>query len=146
MSFDNIGMGLINRNEMDLKNGLNLKNLYMTFMPLATMSPQPIGFNWGVDGSGNKQYFATATVYVYASETAKLSGKEPIETTNVSIPVDGAAVFGVLYESLKQQYPNYRDVPDADELPDVGVSFSVSNAYPGAAASTSHDLPMSSDA
>ena len=111
-------MGIINKDPMTMKSGLNLDNCYLSFTPGPRAMPSPISFSWITDSTGKRTYFAYAGVYVYASAEKKAAGNDPIEVNQVSIPVDEQAVFSVLYNSLKNQYPNFKNEPDDAENQD----------------------------
>ena len=111
-------MGITNLDDMLMKSGLNIKNCYLSFTPNPQSMPTAITFSWTNDGNNNKTYYAYASVYIFTSEAAKSEGKDPIEVNSVVIPVNEQAVFSVLYDSLKQQYPNYQNVPDQTENSD----------------------------
>lgn len=126
-------MGIINLDTMVLKSGLQLKDCYLSFTSGPHSMPVPINFSWSTDENGLKQYFAYASLYVFASPEKKYAGHEPIESSTVSIPVDGNAVFSVLFASLKNQYPNFENIPgdEADtSSPSGGQNTAASGSEP----------------
>lgn len=131
-------MGFENLDVMSLKNGLDLTNCYLTFTPGKTnLMPNPITMSWTSDSNGNKEYFATATLYVYADKNKKDTGAEPVETRQVCIPVDSSGVFAVLFESLKKQFPHFKEdsgpVPTTPSSPD-GNNTQATTAQPDSSA------------
>lgn len=100
-------MGIINHDSMALKSGLDLTGCYLSFVPGPhSMMSTAITMTCNTDMQGNRTYFANATLYIYADETKKSAGNEPLETQQVCIPVDSSGVYAILYDSLTKQYPN----------------------------------------
>ena len=118
MSAPSESMGIVNRDTMTMKSGITLENAYMSFTSRAQTIPDQIAFSYSTDReTGERRYFAYANIYVYASADTKSAGKTPVEVNPITIPVDQNAVFGVLYDALKSEYPNYVDQPDQGEEP-----------------------------
>lgn len=104
-------MGLTNPDVMTLTNGMQLSNCYLSYTSGPTSTPfyqPPLSFNWTVDSSGVKHFFANGTLFIYLSEASKAAGHTPIQVQQVSIPADGnsAGVFSVFYAALLSQYTN----------------------------------------
>ena len=118
-------MGIINLDQMTTKSGLDLKNCYLTFTPGTGTMPNPINMVCNRDADGKKIYYASATMYLYTSPAAKQQGFDPIETKQISIPVDPSGVFNILFDSLKKTFTNVLDVLPSDEQSIVsdGMNF-----------------------
>ncbi len=108
-------MGILNRDSFSTKSGLDLKDCYMTFTPGHAIMPNPITMISDFDSDGSKAYYAKATMYVYASQDAKITGLDPVQISNLRIPVDPSGVFGVLFDSLKKTYTNSVDIMPSDD-------------------------------
>lgn len=100
-------MGIINHDKMPLKSGLDLPGCYLSFVPgPQSMISTAITMTCNTDMQGDRTYFANATLFIYADKDKKSAGNEPLETKQVSIPVDPGVVYAVLYDSLTKAYPN----------------------------------------
>lgn len=104
-------MGLINPDLMTLDSGIQLSNCYLSFTPgpiAFPFEPLPLTYSWTIDSSSNKQFFASGTLFIYASKASKRAGLAPIQQKQVSISADSTAagVFGLFYSNLMSQFPN----------------------------------------
>ncbi len=132
-------MGLINLDAIKLKSGLSLKDCYLSFNAGPTVMPSPITMSWNVSWTGEKQYYANATLYIYANQENKASGCEPLETKQLMIPIDSSGVFAILFASLKKEFPNNIDISEdvTEALP------SSDNAEDSAPPQSDSDPPQS---
>lgn len=112
-------MGVVNRDPMLLQSGLLLSNCYMCFTPGPIEFPNqplPMNFQWTQDDDGIKAYQAVATMYIYTSREAKMSGSAPLEIRPMIVPAAAtsaivAGVFDFFYETIQAVLPNVYDVP-----------------------------------
>ena len=97
-------MGLLVKDSVQLPNGLELTDLYMTFGSSAISMNRVSDIN-----SSNVAYQASTTVHLYVSKAAQESGSTPIVSKPFTFDMDPAPVFKICYDNLKLEYDSVED-------------------------------------